>query len=322
MICDDSDLARKSLYRSLNCLFELNYSFSENGREALAYISEHNVDILFLDLTMPVLDGYDVLQALPVSSYPTKVIIVSADVQTEAKVRCMALGATDFLDKPFQYDDIIHVLTKLNVPRKRNGQSQLLETELLSDYIDPHSKFLETANIALGRAAALVSDKIGIFIRLPLPAVGILEASELKMTITDALHSDNLHAVAQRFVGSGVNGEALVCMRGDGIGQIGHSLGFLPEESTLDEIVLNLSNLLISTFLNSLSDQVSVNFSLRQPVTLKNSYAEKTIIQEINEGAFAVEFTYRAENIDFECEVLLFFDSQSVDVIYRLMDTL
>jgi len=319
VICDDSPLARKSLHRSISAEFEFDASFCENGQEALDYIAMNPVDILFLDLTMPILDGFGVLQALPVNDYPTKVIVVSADVQLEAKNRCLALGAEDFIEKPFNRDVVFPLLSMFGVERKSTDR---LATTSVEEVIDPQVKFKELINIALGIAAAMVSDKIGIFIELPVPTVGVLESSELNMALTDALQRDNLHGVAQRFVGSGFHGEALVCMRGEGIDAIGRSLGFSPEQSSLNEIVLNLSNLLISTFLNSLSDQMRTDLSLRQPVTLKNSHGEKCTIKECHDEAFAVEFTYYAENTDFECEILLFFDQHSVSVINSIMDTL
>ncbi len=323
MICDDSALARKSLNRSICTQFDVDVVFSENGREALSYLSQNNVDILFLDLTMPVMDGFQVLQALPVSSYPTKVIVISGDIQLQAKERCLSLGAVDFIEKPYKAEQLFNLLNQLQAPL-RNERLEIddaIQPLVVSD-IDPQTKFKEIANIALGSGAALVADKIGIFIELPLPTVGILEASELKMTITDALQRENLHAVSQRFVGSGFHGEALICMRGDGLELIGHSLGFTTAESHLDEIVLNIANLFISTFLNSLAEQLGVNFSLRPPVALKNHYAEKASLQNLTEGAFTVEFTYHAEHTDFSCEVLLFFDEQSVAGIHRLMETL
>jgi CheY-like chemotaxis protein len=304
----------------MSAQFEFDVAFCEHGREALDYIATHPVDILFLDLTMPVLDGFGVLQALPINDYPTQVIVVSADVQHEAKTRCLALGALDFIAKPFKQEEVFALLTALGVANKTSSAE--LDPHPVNDNIDPQVKFKEIINIALGLAAAIVSDKINIFIELPLPTIGILEASELKMAITDALQRDHLHGVAQRFVGSGFHGEALICMRGEGIDAIGRSLGFSTDQSSLNEIVLNLANLLISTFLNSLSDQMCVDLSLRQPVTLKNSHGETCLIKEGQEEAFTVEFTYYAENTDFECEVLLFFDQQSVEVINGIMDTL
>lgn len=320
VICDDSALARKSLFRTISAQFECDIAFCEHGKEALDHLKAHPVDVLFLDLTMPILDGFGVLQAFPVNDYPTQVIVVSGDVQHEAKDRCLALGALAFIAKPFKQEEVHALLVSLGVAKKSHD-AQTNSYSLIED-IDPQTKFKEVINVALGLAAAIVSDKIDIFIELPLPTVGILEASELKMAITDALQRDDLHGVAQRFVGSGFHGEALICMRGKGIDAIGRSLGFSTEQSSLNEIVLNLANLLISTFLNSLSDQMAVDIALRQPVTLKNAYGETCSVKEGDSAAFTVEFTYYAENTDFECEVLLFFDQQSVGVINAIMDTL
>jgi CheY-like chemotaxis protein len=323
VICDDSALARKSLHRNLQADFELNYQFCANGREALSHLSQHNTDVLFLDLTMPVMDGFEVLCSLPVSSYKTTVIVISGDVQQTAKQRCLSLGAHAFIEKPFKREVIYELLTQLNAPLKPYFSDKIEHhppTAVCE--IDPLSKFRELTNIALGKGAAIVSDKIGAFINLPLPTVGILEASELKMTIIDALQRDNMHAVTQRFVGSGFHGEAMACMRGDGMITIGRKLGFSSTENNQDEIALNVANLLISTFLNSLAHQLVVNFALRQPMILHSHYLEKSSLTHIKEGAFTIEFTYTAERVDFECEVLFFVDEQSVEVIYRLMETL
>jgi CheY-like chemotaxis protein len=323
VICDDSALARKSLHRNIHSDFELNYQFCTNGREALVCLSQHNIDVLFLDLTMPVMDGFEVLHSLPVSTHKTTVIVVSGDIQQTAKQRCLSLGAYEFIEKPFKQDEIRELLTQLNAPLRKQSHRLIVEEAIHPACdIDPLSKFREITNIALGKGAAIVSDKIGAFINMPLPTVGMLEASELKMTIIDALQRKKMHAVTQRFVGSGFHGEAMACMRGKGMSAIGHKLGFSTTESNQDEIALNVANLLISTFLNSLAHQLVVNFSLRQPMVLHSNYLEKTSLNHIKEGAFTIEFTYEAENVDFECEVLLFVDSESVEVIYRLMETL
>jgi CheY-like chemotaxis protein len=323
VICDDSALARKSLHRHIQSVFNLDVLFCSNGQEALTCLTNHDVDVLFLDLTMPVMDGFEVLQSLPVSTHHTVVIVISGDIQQEAQNRCFSLGAYDFIEKPFKEEDIYELLTQLNAPRKsvegHPSDNHQLSTE---NSIDPLSKFKELTNVALGSGAAVVSDKIGAFIHLPLPKVGVWEASELKMTITDALQRTDMHAVTQRFVGSGFHGEAMACMRGKGMQSIGEKLGYSSTDTNQDEIALNVANLLISTFLNSLSYQLSINFSLRQPMILHSNYLEHTALSHIQESAFAIEFTYFVESVDFECEVLFFVDSESVETIGRLMETI
>jgi CheY-like chemotaxis protein/chemotaxis protein CheY-P-specific phosphatase CheC len=322
LICDDSALARKTLHRFVDSQFLVECQFSENGRDALMVLQDQPIDILFLDLTMPVMDGFEVLQSLPVNDYPTTVIVISGDVQNEAKKRVLSLGAHAFVDKPFNKETLTTLLRQFGVPEKDSQEEVASTPSDAKSEISPQTKFKEVANIALGSAAALFSDKIGAFINLPLPNVGILEANDLKMAILDAVQRDHIHAVSQRFVGSGVHGEALACMRGDGMREIGEKLGFISDSDVHDEVALNVANLLISTFLNSLADQLVASFSLRQPIVLSNSYFDASSVSNIREGAFAIEFTYVAEALDFECEVLFFIDSHSVDTVYRLMENM
>jgi CheY-like chemotaxis protein len=315
LICDDSGLARKSLARTLTHYTNYPILFAEHGAQALEIIKTESIDFLFLDLTMPVMDGFEVLAHLPVNPHPMKTIVVSGDVQQQAIDRCIALGAFAFIKKPFEkakFDTLI-------------DQLGLIETEAdpkhyLVEELSPTTKFKEICNVALGSGAAVVSDFIGEFITLPIPNVGPLESSELDMMITDALDRETSIAVAQRFVGSGLHGEAIVCMEGSDIALIGEKLGFSREHSTFNEIVLNIGNLLVASFLTSLSKQLNVDMVLRQPTTLTPDMY-KSDSTAPNKQVFTIEFTYRTEHLNFECEVLFLLDEQSRQAIYDIMET-
>ena len=327
LICDDSALARKSLARSLDRFSGLRLYFADNGKKAIERLQETDIDLLFLDLTMPVMDGFEVLDSLPVSSYQTKVVVISGDVQKESQKRCLALGAKDFIEKPFKADQIASVMNEYGLEGSFPGAEkvefgqQITQADEINTDIDAVSKFKEITNIALGQSAAIISDCIGEFIQMPVPAVGVLEPGELKMTIEDAINRKDLHAVSQRFVGGGIHGEALVCMRGKGIATMGERLGFAQCESHDYETLLNVSNLLVSSYLNSLAHQLVMSFFLRQPMVLDKKSYENVNIQHIDKEAFAIEYTYFAEELDFECEVLFFLDSSSVNIVYQLMES-
>lgn len=320
LVCDDSALARKSLSRCLEAYSGLDIYFAEHGREAIDLLKATDIDLLFLDLTMPVMDGFEVLETLPVSSYPTQVVIISGDVQKEAQARCLMLGVSDFIEKPFKCEQVLGLIDHLSascaIPPGIEANGRTIQH---SD-VDAISKFKEVTNIALGQSAAIISDHIGEFIQLPIPAVGVLEAGELRMTIEDVMSRQGLHAVAQRFVGGGIYGEALVCMRGNGIATLGKRLGFAQAESNDYESLLNVSNLLVSSYLNSLAHQLVTQFFLRQPIILDKKSQEHASVQKVEESAFAIEYTYFAEELDFECEVLFLLDSSSVEIIYQLME--
>ncbi len=93
IICDDSSFARKQVMRALPSGWDVDLTFCENGREAVAAIEAGKGDILLLDLTMPVMDGFEVLTYIRKNDLPTLPIVISGDIQPESHKRVMALGA-------------------------------------------------------------------------------------------------------------------------------------------------------------------------------------------------------------------------------------
>lgn len=110
LICDDSNLARKQVLRSLPDSLSENAQLATNGAEALSMLKEQSFDILFLDLTMPVLDGVGVLQGIKDAGITINVFVISADVQPEMQSKVLELGAKAFLKKPVQIDVLNNLL--------------------------------------------------------------------------------------------------------------------------------------------------------------------------------------------------------------------
>lgn len=106
LICDDSNLARKQVLRSLPENLSADVQLATNGQEALDILRAQAIDILFLDLTMPIIDGLGVLQALKDEGISLPVFVISADVQPEMQSRVLGLGAKAFLRKPIQIDTL------------------------------------------------------------------------------------------------------------------------------------------------------------------------------------------------------------------------
>ncbi|MCE0766925.1 response regulator [Pseudonocardia kujensis] len=102
LVVDDSGVNRRMLVAALT---ELGHEVhaAENGRRALELLPDGGFDVVLLDLLMPVLDGYTTLAAIkadPALDH-LPVIMVSAVPDLESVVRCIELGATDYLPKPF-----------------------------------------------------------------------------------------------------------------------------------------------------------------------------------------------------------------------------
>ncbi|WP_018414987.1 response regulator [Teredinibacter turnerae] len=111
LICDDSNMARKQVTRSLPAGWDVEITYATNGAEALDVIRAGKADMVFLDLTMPVMDGYGVLETVRREDLNCMIIVISGDIQPEAHERVKALGAIDFIKKPVDQTKLETVLT-------------------------------------------------------------------------------------------------------------------------------------------------------------------------------------------------------------------
>jgi len=112
LIVDDSRTARLML-KSLIPEWE-NHEFCEadDGKKAIEVFTDEIPDITFMDLTMPVMDGFQALEGIR-KNYPEAIIMVlSADIQKKAVERVLRLGAFKFLKKPPSPSDIQQAMSE------------------------------------------------------------------------------------------------------------------------------------------------------------------------------------------------------------------
>jgi sigma-B regulation protein RsbU (phosphoserine phosphatase) len=102
LVVDDVEMNRDVLARRLRQLGHT-VETSENGKQALEMLDRSEFDLILLDIMMPDMDGYEVLERLRTDGRHghIPVIMISAVDQIESVVRCIELGATDYLSKPF-----------------------------------------------------------------------------------------------------------------------------------------------------------------------------------------------------------------------------
>ena len=104
LIVDDSEFSRNMIKRALPPKWDVTVDEASSGLEALDYCKSLQFDVIFLDLTMPDMDGLDVLKALGDRGYQSKVFVISADIQASSKEIALERGALDFLAKPINVD--------------------------------------------------------------------------------------------------------------------------------------------------------------------------------------------------------------------------
>jgi adenylate cyclase len=102
LVVDDNRLNRMLLARGLEQQGH-RVAFAENGRQALEKLAEQAFDLVLLDIEMPEMDGYQVLEHLAADARgrDLPVIMISAVEEIASVVRCIEMGAEDYLTKPF-----------------------------------------------------------------------------------------------------------------------------------------------------------------------------------------------------------------------------
>jgi FixJ family two-component response regulator len=125
LIVDDEKNIRLTLSIALEKL-NLPVDTANSGEEALKKLAEKSYGLMLLDLRMPGIDGLEVLRQIPEIRPEVKVVIITAWGSIEAAVEAMKLGAVDFLQKPFDAEDVRNLVTSL---MDRSAQGSLRESE-------------------------------------------------------------------------------------------------------------------------------------------------------------------------------------------------
>ncbi|ALJ34372.1 response regulator [Azospirillum brasilense] len=99
---------------------------ARNGEEALESVAESTPDLILLDAMMPRRDGFDVCQSLRANpAYQSlPIIMLTAKSRDVERQKGMALGATDYITKPFSTRDLVTTVRKYLNPESNQGGTQ------------------------------------------------------------------------------------------------------------------------------------------------------------------------------------------------------
>ena len=112
LVVDDNKDNRFTLTMRLEASGYMNIVTAEDGYDALNVMRTQPIDLVLLDIIMPELDGYGVLRVMQedVSLRRIPVLVISAVDEIARVVKCIELGATDYLAKPFRIEDLVATL--------------------------------------------------------------------------------------------------------------------------------------------------------------------------------------------------------------------
>lgn len=149
LIVDDVQTNREILKRMLES--EYTILEAENGKEALQLIHRNykSLSAVLLDLLMPVMDGYEVLEQMQhnamLSAIP--VIVTTGSTAEEAEVRALALGANDFITKPYNPVVIRHRLRNTIKLRETAAIINVIQRDKLTGLFNRETFFAKVTEI-------------------------------------------------------------------------------------------------------------------------------------------------------------------------------
>jgi chemotaxis protein CheY-P-specific phosphatase CheC len=314
LVCDDSLVARKQVAKSLPQDWQVAVHFAKNGKEAIDVLKQGKGQLLLLDLNMPVMDGYETLAAIKENNLNVKVIVISGDIQPEANERVTGLGAIDFIQKPVNASSLQEALVKHGILSSGvDAEGAALAPEIRDCY-------QEITNIAMGQAGDHLARIMNVFVRLPIPNVNLIEASELHMMLSDIEEHEQVTAVCQGFLGAGVSGEALCILSDSSFEDVARILNITDEvdDQIQLELLMDAASILIGTCLSGLGTQLDLHFSQGHPVVLGQHKSVTEIIQTNKiqwKRSLAIELSYGLEGYDVHCDLILLFTEESMETM-------
>lgn len=128
LITDDSRLLRKKMREELE---RLNCEVIEavNGKEAITLVLEKEPDGVILDIVMPVVGGIEALEFIREVAPDVPVVMLSSMGTPQKLMKCLKMGAVDFIHKPYTREQIIHTVERLKRLKAKRKAKEVVAVE-------------------------------------------------------------------------------------------------------------------------------------------------------------------------------------------------
>ena len=149
LVVDDEPSVRDLISDALNLAGYSSIS-AAHGLEALTKLRENHIDLMILDINMPNMDGYEVLQRMREQGSRTPVIVLTARLDREDTKRAFELGADDFVRKPFGIEELtLRVNAILKRSRSQSENESVIVAGTIVMNLDQHQVFVDELAIDL-----------------------------------------------------------------------------------------------------------------------------------------------------------------------------
>ncbi len=169
LIVDDEDSVRDSLY---SWFIEDGYHVecAENASKALSILEADNIDIILADIKMPGMDGLEMLRRIKSLRKDSIVIIMTAFATVDTAVQALKDGAFDYVTKPFDPDDLSHLIRNASKQISLKEENEILKEKVVSlenvenlvgNSESMHRVLKEIESVAQSNASVIITGESG-----------------------------------------------------------------------------------------------------------------------------------------------------------------
>ena len=195
LICDDEPLISSSIKSLLE--FGSNYQIQtiNNPLEALRLIHDNPPDLVIIDVMMPEMTGFQVLDSINRNIIDTAFVFVTGETSIEAAIEAIRKGASDFLRKPFEPEELIIRVRKVLQQRQMRMENVRMEIEKqqLESQLR-HSHKMEAIGTLTGGIAHDFNNVLGIIIGNTELAQLYLPKDHIAYPFVSQIHSASMRA--------------------------------------------------------------------------------------------------------------------------------
>lgn len=182
----------------------------------------------------------------------------------------------------------------------------------------------EIANVAMGQAGASLATMLDLYVSLSVPRSRIVTVDNVAIAVAEMIgNKGEVTAVRQAFFNR-LRGEAIVLFGPEGCAGLADLLGHDEVDGTVEEeLLLDVSNVLVGAVLNGLAEQLETDFSFSAPSIMAVRKGVDELLEPERLGwshALLIEVNFTLEERGFRCHLVMLMPEESIELMRGVLD--
>ena len=190
---------------------------------------------------------------------------------------------------------------------------------------DQRDALQEITNIAMGQAGSSLAQLLDVFVILSVPRVRIVGVEDVPDAVGEMVDDpEEVTAVRQAFYNK-LRGETMVIFGRKGCSDLADLLGHEETQGSEDEeeLLLDVTNILVGAVLNGLGEQIEVEFGFSPPAIMAMNTPVEKVLRSDELGwshALLIEVNFSLEERGFKCYLIMLMPEESIDMMRQSLD--